>query len=91
MGSRAFYEGWDSNRPNVILFINIGVGTEARKFVIQSIGRGVRIEPIKNKRKRLMRFVKFKNQDEGLFAKIKHIFAPLETLFIFGTNRSSCD
>jgi hypothetical protein len=26
MGSRAFYEGWDSNRPNVTLFI-IGVGS----------------------------------------------------------------
>ena len=51
MGSRAFYEGWDSNRPNLILFINIGAGTEAKKFVIQSVGRGVRIEPIKNKRK----------------------------------------
>ena len=24
MGSRSFYEGWDSNRPNVINMINIG-------------------------------------------------------------------
>ena len=24
MGSRSFYEGWDSNRPNVINFVNIG-------------------------------------------------------------------
>ena len=23
-GSRSFYEGWDSNRPNVMNFINIG-------------------------------------------------------------------
>jgi type III restriction enzyme len=30
MGSRSFYEGWDSNRPNVANFINIGVGTDAR-------------------------------------------------------------
>ncbi|HRQ32786.1 MAG TPA: DEAD/DEAH box helicase family protein, partial [Anaerolineales bacterium] len=34
MGSRSFYEGWDSNRPNVITFINIGTGSEARKFVL---------------------------------------------------------
>jgi type III restriction enzyme len=53
MGSRAFYEGWDSNRPNVIAFINIGKGEEAKKFVLQSIGRGVRIEPFKNVRRRL--------------------------------------
>ncbi|HOK35017.1 MAG TPA: DEAD/DEAH box helicase family protein, partial [Candidatus Paceibacterota bacterium] len=26
MGSRSFYEGWDSNRPNILLFVNIGVG-----------------------------------------------------------------
>jgi len=46
MGSRSFYEGWDSNRPNVANFINIGVGTDARKFILQSVGRGVRIEPV---------------------------------------------
>ena len=51
MGSRTFYEGWDSNRPNIILYINIGVGSQAKKFVLQSVGRGVRIEPIKNERK----------------------------------------
>lgn len=43
MGSRTFYEGWDSNRPNVITYINIGTGTEAKKFILQSVGRGVRI------------------------------------------------
>ena len=53
MGSRSFYEGWDSNRPNVITFINIGVGTDAKKFILQSVGRGVRIEPLPDKRKRL--------------------------------------
>ena len=26
MGSRTFYEGWDSNRPNVVCYINIGMG-----------------------------------------------------------------
>ena len=52
LGSRSFYEGWDSNRPNILNFINIGVGKEAKKFVLQAIGRGVRIEPEPNKRKR---------------------------------------
>ncbi|MGE3062222.1 MAG: restriction endonuclease subunit R [bacterium] len=53
MGSRSFYEGWDSNRPNILLFVNIGVGSDAKKFVLQSVGRGVRIEPKKHQRKRL--------------------------------------
>ena len=35
MGSRSFYEGWDSNRPNVANFINIGVGTDARKWCLR--------------------------------------------------------
>jgi len=88
MGSRAFYEGWDSSRPNVILFINIGVGTEAKKFIIQSIGRGVRIEPIKGKRKRLRNLYN-KGEDCGLYPKIKDLVDPIETLYIFGTNRNA--
>ncbi|MEA3450971.1 MAG: DEAD/DEAH box helicase family protein, partial [Bacteroidota bacterium] len=54
MGSRAFYEGWDSNRPNIINFVNIGTHKDAKKFILQSIGRGIRIEPLKNQRKRLL-------------------------------------
>ncbi len=88
MGSRAFYEGWDSNRPNVILFINIGTKTEAKKFVIQSIGRGVRIEPIKGKRRRLRNLYN-KGENQDLFQKINKYVQPLETLFIFGTNRNA--
>ncbi|MGC8870538.1 MAG: DEAD/DEAH box helicase family protein [Brevinematia bacterium] len=90
MGSRAFYEGWDSNRPNLILFINIGTGTDAKKFVIQSIGRGVRIEPIKNKRKRLKNLFN-KGEDDGLLSKIGGdlLVQLLETLFVFGTNRNA--
>jgi len=92
MGSRAFYEGWDSNRPNIILFINIGTGTEAKKFVIQSVGRGVRIEPIKNKRKRLRNLYN-RGEDDGLFMEIGGdiLVQPLETLFIFGTNRNALE
>jgi superfamily II DNA or RNA helicase len=102
MGSRAFYEGWDSNRPNLILFINIGAGTDTKKFVIQSIGRGIRIEPIKNKRKRLMNLYN-RNEDNRLFSNLTYlvikeghpndyilnIIQPVETLFVFGTNRNA--
>lgn len=80
LGSRVFYEGWDSNRPNVINFINIGKG-EAKKFVPQSIGRGVRIQPDANKesnRKRLMPHDPSKNN-------------LLETLFIFSSDAASID
>lgn len=86
MGSRAFYEGWDSNRPNIILFVNIGVGREAKKFVLQSVGRGVRIEPQKNKRKRLINLINANDIDKDIFIKIKDHVLPLESLFVFGTN-----
>lgn len=89
MGSRSFYEGWDSNRPNVINFINIGVGTEARKFILQSVGRGVRIQPLENKRKRLLPLHNANEVNVDLFEKVKDKVAPLETLVIFGTNRQA--
>ncbi len=89
MGSRGFYEGWDSNRPNVLCFINIGVGESARKFILQSIGRGVRIEPVKNKRKRLLELYNAGEIGKSLFDKVKDKVEPLETLFIFGTNRNA--
>ncbi len=75
IGSRSFYEGWDSNRPNVINMINIGKGT-AKKFVLQAIGRGIRIEPFQGHRKRLL------NGDKN-----KNIL--LETLFVFATDKKS--
>lgn len=87
MGSRGFYEGWDSNRPNVINFINIGTEEDAKKFILQSVGRGVRIEPITGKRKRLLPLYNAKEIDGNLFNSIKDKVLPLETLFIFGTNR----
>ena len=86
MGSRAFYEGWDSNRPNIILFINIGIGSDAKKFVLQSVGRGVRIEPLKNKRKRTQNLYNAKEINDEIFNKIRKDVLPLESLFIFGTN-----
>ncbi len=78
LGSRAFYEGWDSNRPNVINFINIG-SNDAKKFVLQSIGRGVRIQPLENdynNRKRAKPNDSFKEE-------------LLETLFVYATNKTA--
>lgn len=86
MGSRSFYEGWDSNRPNLLLFVNIGVGSDAKKFVLQSVGRGVRIEPQKHKRKRLQNLFNAKEVKEEIFGKIEHLILPIESLFVFGTN-----
>ena len=89
MGSRAFYEGWDSNRPNIILYINIGVGTTSRKFVLQSLGRGVRIEPLKDKRKRLSSLA-VQHEDDELKEKLSiNEVKPLETLFVFGTKKKN--
>ncbi|GAB6273613.1 MAG: hypothetical protein STSR0004_04760 [Peptococcaceae bacterium] len=97
MGSRSFYEGWDSNRPNLLLFVNIGVGRDAKKFVLQSVGRGIRIEPQKHKRKRLQNLFNEKTPRpsdtplqegniEQLFEKVKNLILPIESLFVFGTN-----
>ncbi|MEO0114451.1 MAG: DEAD/DEAH box helicase family protein [candidate division WOR-3 bacterium] len=92
MGSRSFYEGWDSNRPNVINYINIGTGEDAKKFILQSVGRGVRIEPIKNERKRILSLYNADRLNyEDLFNKIKDKVLPIETLFIFGTNRKALE
>ena len=86
LGSRIFAEGWDSNRPNIINFINIGVDEEAKKFVLQSIGRGIRIEPVKDVRKR------FEYVEKSIFnteetEKIRKFNKLLETLFVFATNK----
>jgi len=86
MGSRSFYEWWDSNRPNLILFINIGVWNNAKKFVLQSIGRWIRLEPIKNKRKRFLNLLNSKEIKEEDYKQIKDLIMPIESLFVFGTN-----
>lgn len=91
MGSRTFYEGWDSNRPNIINFVNIGTGTEARKFVLQSIGRGVRVEPLPNKRRRIAQLLNAGEIDQATFQSVKTPAALLESLFIFGTNRDALE
>ena len=90
MGSRAFYEGWDSNRPNVMLFINIGQG-DAKKYVIQSVGRGVRIEPLKNKRKRLLPLKRESDVTaKDVYAQLEPSdMSLIETLFVLGTNKKN--
>ncbi len=77
MGSRIFIEGWDSNRPNIINFVNLGK-RDAEKLVLQAIGRGVRIEPFKNFRKRVCGNC----QDIDMIKNLK-CSEELETLFIF--------
>lgn len=92
LGSRSFYEGWDSNRPNVIMYINIGTAVDAKKFILQSVGRGVRIEPLKDQRKRLGELIASGlpgPEETALLEKIKDQVQPLESLFIFGTNREA--
>lgn len=89
MGSRAFYEGWDSNRPNIINFINIGMNSDTRKFILQSLGRGVRISPFPPYHNRLL---KLTNNDLVSFNEYRQIEVPasaVETLFVFGTNQNA--
>ncbi|MDK2789509.1 MAG: type restriction enzyme [Methanothermococcus sp.] len=91
MGSRAFYEGWDSNRPNIMIFINIGKG-DAKKYVIQSIGRGVRIEPVKGKRKRLNKLYHEDETIERIYESLDNkLICPIETLFVYGTNKKNIE
>lgn len=88
MGSRAFYEGWDSKRPNVIMFINLGTSTEARKFILQSIGRGVRLEPLAGYRKRLRNLYNAGLAEASrLYPRLQDQVMPIETLFLMGTKR----
>lgn len=94
LGSRIFSEGWDSNRPNVVNFINIGVEESAQKFVLQAIGRGVRIQPIRGIRKRLEHatspeetaaispYISIEDKPAILNRNL-----PLESLFIFATKK----
>lgn len=94
LGSRIFTEGWDSNRPNVVNLINIGVDEGAQKFVLQAIGRGVRIQPVPGIRKRLnyivnpddteilSQYIKIQSRTEILKRNL-----PLESLFLFATKK----
>jgi hypothetical protein len=78
MGSRAFYEGWDTPRPYIVLYINIGKGKDATKFVLQSLGRGVRLVPKEGMRGSL------RKNDIEAYKGIQYAEF-LETLYIYGT------
>ncbi|KAA6513059.1 DEAD/DEAH box helicase family protein [Helicobacter pylori] len=87
VGSRAFDTGWDSTRPSVILFLNIGLDDDAKKLVKQSFGRGVRIESVKNQRQRLA----YLEIDGSIKKALKPNAATLETLFVIPTNHASLE
>lgn len=87
VGSRTFETGWDSTRPSVILFLNIGLDDDAKKLVKQSFGRGVRIESVKNQRQRLA----YLDIDEAIKKDLKPHAAILETLFVIPTNHASLE
>ncbi|MGL2656149.1 DEAD/DEAH box helicase family protein [Helicobacter pylori] len=87
VGSRTFETGWDSTRPSVILFLNIGLDDDAKKLVKQSFGRGVRIESVKNQRQRLA----YLDIDEAVKKGLKPNAAMLETLFVIPTNHASLE
>ncbi|GAA7729296.1 DEAD/DEAH box helicase family protein [Helicobacter pylori] len=87
VGSRTFETGWDSTRPSVILFLNIGLDDDAKKLVKQSFGRGVRIESLKNQRQRLA----YLEIDEAIKKDLKPNAAMLETLFVIPTNHASLE
>ncbi|OLQ25584.1 restriction endonuclease subunit R [Helicobacter pylori] len=87
VGSRTFETGWDSTRPSVILFLNIGLDDDAKKLVKQSFGRGVRIESLKNQRQRLA----YLDIDEAIKKDLKPNAAMLETLFVIPTNPASLE
>ncbi len=87
VGSRTFDTGWDSTRPSVILFLNIGLDDDAKKLVKQSFGRGVRIESVKNQRQRLA----YLDIDGAIKKDLKPHAAMLETLFVIPTNYASLE
>ncbi len=87
VGSRTFETGWDSTRPSVILFLNIGLDDDAKKLVKQSFGRGVRIESVKNQRQRLA----YLDIDKAIKKDLKPNAAMLETLFVVPTNHASLE
>jgi type III restriction enzyme len=87
MGSRQFIEGWDSNRPNVINFINMGTNDENTKLILQAIGRGVRSEPLPNIRTRFKYTNESNRFNEDVRNQILQYGELLETLFVFATNK----
>ncbi|AJI73406.1 predicted protein [Francisella tularensis subsp. novicida GA99-3548] len=89
MGSQMFKEGWDSNRPNIVCYLGVGLNGDNKKYVMQTIGRGIRINPFANYRKRFdyIDASKFKSN----IAKIKELSKAIETEFVFASNKKAID
>ncbi len=89
MGSQMFKEGWDSNRPNIVCYLGVGLNGDNKKYVMQTIGRGIRINPIANYRKR------FEYIDGSAFTKniseVKKLSKVIETEFVFASNKKAID
>lgn len=88
MGSRSFYEGWDSNRPNVINFVNIGTGDDAKKFILQAVGRGVRVQSWQGQRRRFEELSE-EFENKKLFRDLRTGTVHPETLYVLGTSREA--
>lgn len=81
LGSKVFSEGWDSNRVNLIYFINIG-SKNANKYVLQTIGRGVRIEPFAHVRKRMQ----YNQLEYATKEALSSLSCGIETLFVLASD-----
>jgi len=90
LGSRVFSEGWDSNRPNIVSFLNIG-SSNAKKYVMQTIGRGVRIEPLPHERKRFKYINIEAIKDIKQAVKIEKYNSGIESIFVFATSKSDVE
>ena len=91
LGSKVFYEGWSSSRPTVINYIGVGKTKEARKYILQSMGRGVRIESLRNHRDRFNSTLLEVQQlctESGIDSTdlTPQLLHQVETLFIFSTD-----
>ena len=90
LGSRVFSEGWDSNRPNIVSFLNIG-SSSAKKYVMQTIGRGVRIEPLPHERKRFKYLELEKKKKIQKAYEVEKYNNGIESIFVFATSKSDVE
>ena len=89
MGSQMFKEGWDSNRPNIVCYLGVGLNGDNKKYVMQTIGRGIRINPIANYRKRLD-YINGSAFTKNI-SKVKKLSKVIETEFVFSSNKKAID
>ena len=89
MGSQMFKEGWDSNRPNIVCYLGVGLNGDNKKYVMQTIGRGIRINPIANYRKRLD-YINGSAFTKNI-SKVKKLSKVIETEFVFASNKKAID